>query len=67
MGKRGYRVNNPYGRQGKVGYLVSSLFMPTLGVVLLSLGFIGWGIAILVIGILGVVFSFWFVISRSKK
>ena len=58
-------MSNPYGRQGKAGFVASTLSIPIFGGVLCYFGQVGWGIALIIGGIIMFVLSIWIAYGRK--
>ena len=58
-------MSNPYGRQGKAGFVVSTLAIPAFGIVLIYFKRAQWGIPILILGIIFFFLSIWLAYGRK--
>ena len=58
-------MSNPYGRRGKIGFVISTLSIPAFGCVLCYFGQVAWGIALIISGTIMFILSIWIAYGRK--
>ena len=59
-------MSNPYGRRGKAGFVASNVAFLIGGGILCYFGYIGWGIAVIIFGIIMLIWSYHIAYRRKK-